>query len=293
MRVCVSTVCSADSFQYYIPLFIYSLKKAYPDYGIKIFLRGVLNEDVKEALKLIEGDYDIYENSFIDYPTRISTCNTLRHLLPANKFKGYEYLYITDIDFIFFRHRPTLGRYFQKIIEMNRQPYASFKGPRKHPRRFNHGWVGNFTRIADGTLMLKIPEWFDITYTQRKKYKSLLKKSNHDNYDHHKPCSYREYNEVMLYRIVRNSGMKAPTNRRKFVCGKEYKIIYRDIHLGDFKFGRGHSRYRMRKFTHYKNAKAFKRLQKDELWLQICEICERNKIVWANMKKLRWYVKKV
>lgn len=292
MRVVVSTVVSADYYAYYIPLFIYSLKRAYPDYGIKIFLRGKLNEDVQEALKLIEGDYDIYEDSFLTYPTRVSTCNTLRHLLPPKRFKDYDYLYITDIDFIFFPHDPTVGRYFQKRIQEGKQPYASFRGPLSRPRRpeINHnGWRGNFQRIADGTLMLKIPKWFDRIYVQRKKYKNLAKKSKHDNYDHYKPCSYREYNEVMLYRMVKNSGMKTPDKKNKFITGKPYNKLYRDIHLGDFKF----ERRKIRKYIHYKNVKAFKRLQKDPIWKKICEICERNKKIRQNMGRLRKYVKKV
>jgi len=293
MRVCVATVCSADSFQYFIPVFIYSLKKAYPDYGIKIFLRGWLNSDVKEALKLVEGDYDIYEGSFSNYPTHVSTCNTLRHLLPANRFKNFDLLYITDIDFIFFQHKPSLGRYFQKRIEETGEPYATFKGPGRTPHRFKNGWTGIFTRIADGTLMLKIPEWFEKTYTQRKKYKNLVMKDKTDGYDHHRPCTYREYNEVMLYRMIKNSGMKTPLHRRKFIGGKDYNVLYRNIHLGDFKYNRGNSRHRMKKFMHYKNAKAFKKLQKDEAWLKLCEICERNKMVRASMKRLRYYVKKI
>lgn len=293
MRVCISTCVSSDSYQYYIPLFIYSLKRAYPDYGIKIFLRGKLNPDVREALKFIDGEYDIYEDIFLSYPTHKSTCNTLRHLLPEKWFKGYDYLYITDIDFIFFHHDPTLGRYFQKRIQENKQPYATFKGPARIPRRFKHGWVGNFTRVADGTLMLKIPKWFEKTYIQRKKYRKLIKADKHDNYDHHRPCTYREYNEVMLYRIIINSGMKTPKRRRTFVSGKKYNVLYRDIHIGDFKYRRGNSNRRMRRFMHYKNAKDFKRLEKDPVWKKICEICERNKTIRKNMKRLRYYAKRV
>ena len=301
MKVCLTTVVSDDLFQYYIPLFVYTAKKAYPNYGVKIFLRGRLNKHVRKLLndmkklRMCNPHFQVYEDYFLKYPKRISICNTLRHLLPADKFEKYDYLYITDIDFLIFRHEPTLGRYFQKRIEKTKLPYASFRGPYTRPRRPQitpAGWKGKYSRIADGTLMLKIPQWFNKTRGARNVYNRIVKKGRNDEFDFHPAASYREYNEVMLYRICVMSGIKTPKKKNRFVNGERYDRNYRDIHLGDFKFRRGSNPKRMDSLITKENIKHFKDLEKDETWLKISKVCEQNKTIKSMLGKLRHYVRK-
>ena len=291
MKLCITTVCSNDHYSYYLPMFVYTAQRAYPEYHVKVFVRGYLNDVVKNTLKMVKGgNYTIVENVFKKYPDRTSVCNTLRHLIPQEHFEGFDYVYITDIDFLLFRHSPTLGEYFAHIIKKTGQPYASFRGPLGKPYRpyINAtGWKGNFTRIADGTLMLKTPEWFNMTNKARSLYAKLVRNSKHDTFDKIIPASYREYNEVMLYRICKLSKIKTPTKRRKFLDGSAYNDNYRDIHLGDMKFN--YTKRLKRKLTN-ENEKNFKALEKDTTWIALSEICSQCSVVKKSLHYLRKYV---
>lgn len=301
MKCCVATVCSEDKFQWYIPMFIYSWKKAYPKVKVKVFLRGKLEPEIRAILnkmrteKYCEGKWTVREDSFTDYPTRDSTCNTLRHLLPSKEFEGYELLYITDVDFITFRQTPSHFTYFNRIMKKTKMPYGGFRGPYTRPRRrkITKRWAGDFKRIADGTLMLKCPEWFQVTHEARKKYKKIGKKGCSDNYDNHKWASYREYNEVMLYRICKESHLPTPSKRYHFLNGEKYNYDYRDIHIGDFKnTKRKNSKGTMQRYLQGKNVRNFQKLEKDPHWREIVTVCIQNKHIRRMMKNVRLHTKK-
>jgi len=162
MNVCITTVVSADRYAFYIPTFVYTAKRAYPEYGVKIYIRGKLPKPVKKILVEMKSlavcpnnNWSVIEDQFLNFPHGISICNTLRHLIPSKNFEGYDYVYITDIDFLFFRHKITMGAYFARRMQEMKLPYASFRGPSNTPRRpgiNGNGWKGDFVRIADGTL---------------------------------------------------------------------------------------------------------------------------------------------
>ena len=89
-----------NTYQGFIPLFVYSINKAYPEVDIKIFIKGALNLKNKDRIKGMKCD--IYDNFFKEYENRESMSNSLRFLVPSSYFKDYRDIYITDIDFIFF-----------------------------------------------------------------------------------------------------------------------------------------------------------------------------------------------
>ena len=296
MKLCVATVVSADKFQYYIPTFIYSCKKAYPEYYIKIFVKGQLTDHCREILSemktMCNPNWKIYEDFAVEYPNRVSICNTLRHLLPEKKFKNFNYLYITDIDFIIFPHKKPLGKYFAGKLKSTKSPYASVRGPLNRPRRHHinrHGWKGKFTRIADGMLMLKIPEWWKATKKARTIYNKIVRAGKSDGKDKHLAANYREYNEVMLYRICKASGLRIPNRRKTFLDNTRIRLVYRDIHLGDFKFP-----HRERKYgcISAENFFRFEKLDRDKNWLKILEMIGENGHVNKMIKKVRRYVRK-
>lgn len=294
MKLCVASVCSADSFQYYIPTFIYTLKRAYPDYYVKVFLKGKLSPKCRKILKSLDNqDWSIIEGFRVSYPNRESICNTLRHLLPPDEFTEFTHLYITDVDFLIFNHpAKSLGMYFATKLNATKLPYASVKGPKNRPSRpeINKiGWRGPFTRIADGQLMLKIPEWWNKTAKARKIYNRIVKSGKHDAIDRHPSCSYREYNEVMLYRICKASNLKTPTKRKKFLDGTKIRLLYRDIHLGDFKF---HNRNYKYGWIAPENFLNFYNLEKEETWQKLLEAIGESGQTLRMIKKCRRYIRK-
>ena len=294
--VCISTICSADYFAYYIPTFLYSIALAYPECDTKIFVRGVLPKGVKDCLELLPEtykNYTIYENYRMNCPTRESTCNTLRHLISAKYYKGYKYVFVTDVDFVFVRQGLPFYEYFANRIKKTRQPYASFRGPMRMPPRpeINRDfWTGNYTRIADGNLMLKNPSWFERTRKARRYYLKKVMGGKHDKLDCHPSCSYREYNEVMLYRMCRMSGIKTPWKKDKFVDNRKFNFSYRQIHLGDFKFkDRFPVKRKMKKFLTKCNFEKFLELDESEDWQALCEKvyehCPRMKKILERTRK--------
>ena len=284
----ISTVVSPDKYAGFIPLFVYTASRV----GfVQLYLRGPMPPYVQEALKHVNSkNYNIVENAFKEYPNRVSVCNCLRYLVPEDDFSKFKYVYVTDVDFLMFPHKPTMERYYQKRMAESRGCFQTFRGTIRRPFRPRIGlWENKFTRLAGGTVMLK-HDWFKKTKAARNYYRHILKHGDHDDMDKIPSCSYREYDEVMLFRICLKSGLQTPTKRRVLVGGSRYNIEYRDIHLGDFDRKRiGKAKLR-RMFLHAKNKAAFKLLEKEPKWQKCCEVvCENNKYVCDLLGKLRKY----
>jgi len=277
--ICVTTMVTSDHYQYYIPLFLCSLRKYYPEVGCKIFVRGESK---------IKGQ-EIIENTFTDYPKGDYVTNALRFNVDPKHFKDYEYVYYTDIDFIFLPQKKPVFDYLINIMKDTKLPYAGHRGPIKARRREKHGiyiWDKNYSRLAAGVFMVA-HEWFKRTTDCRKHYLNEIKK---------KKVRYREYDEVMLYHFCKLSGFRTPIAKEgTFVNGKKFHIDYRHVHLGDFKFGKRYkNRARMKKkFLTDENVKKFTKLEKEDDWKEACEIAEKNKHLKGYMKNLRGYARKI
>jgi len=287
-------VCTNDSYSYYIPLFVYTVKRAYPDAGVVVFVKGVLKEAVRETLKLIlYNGWVVKDQCFKGYPNNPAITNSLRFLVDEKEFKGYDYIMIRDIDFLVFPHKVSHAEYFIRRMKKMRLPYYGVRGPYSHPRRrkINRvGWRRDFTRIAGGTVVIKNPDWFDKTSKMRKKYRHYLKSNMSDGLDSHKPATYREYDEVMLYRIINESGLKTPRRKNKDVLGKRSPKRYRDMHLGDFgKRKHGNKRLISRLAT--ENAKEFIKLESDPVWKEIKDRMRKNNKVREIIRRVRRHVK--
>lgn len=259
------TVCTADYYQYYIPIYIWSIKKTWPDVDILIYVRGEMNNDVKDALKLInqEGVY-VYENYKTNYPYLDGTTNALR--FTVNPVRCYRQIIITDIDFFFSVVSIDLFRWHNQQLElMKNECYVGHHGPYSRPHRpaICESWTRDFERIAGGFVVL-FPEWFIRTKKQVAWYDSLLLTG--------KWGHFRESDEVMLFRIVRDSGLpiapKVPFPR-----------VLRHIHFGDFKNGmevRYRSKKRMKSILDKSCAKNFSNSLNDKEFSKIIDIVKRD-----------------
>ena len=294
-KICFTSVCTNDSYSYYIPLFVYTIKRAYPNAGVKVFVKGRLKDVPRETLKLIpyEG-WTVKDQCFKDFPDKSSITNSLRFLIDKKEFKGYDYIMIRDIDFLMFPHKVSHADYFIRRMKRMRVPYYGIRGPYSHPRRYNInriGWRRDFTRIAGGTVVVKNPDWFDKTLRMRGKYRHYLKHNMSDGFDSHKPASYREYDEVMLYRIMKKSGLKIPRRKNKDILGKSAPKRYRDIHLGDFG-KRKHGYKRLVSRLASENAKEFIKLESDPVWKEIKDRMRKNGKIREIIRRVRRHVKR-
>lgn len=189
---------------------------------------------------------------------KYSHANSLRFLLSKDEFEGYNNVYFTDIDMLFFGM--DIEKYYSKVMGISKQPIACVGGAHKKPINNEiapNGWNGNVARVAGGYVMVKNPQWFDKTYRLRKYYLENLK---HD-------CTYKEYDEVMLARTCVKSGIEIPVKRRYFITGQKFNVEYRGIHLGDFRYLN-----RLKKLNDYvseNNLKRFAKLWKSEKFRRI------------------------
>jgi hypothetical protein len=221
-KKCIMTVVTENYYQYYIPIFIWSALNTWRDADIKIYLRGELNSDVKDALCIIGKSYP-EQNRFeviqwykTDYPYLPSTTNSLRF---TTEKLDYDEVLVTDIDFFFCKMPQDTFRWFMD----NRDNYyfSGTHGPWERPPRpkICPSWRGDFERVAGGFFMI-YPDWWEKTKTFREHNDQSLKKGLMGD--------YRENDEVMLFRMIRDAGLPVPKK-------VPFPRFLRHLHLGDFK----------------------------------------------------------
>lgn len=171
-----SLICTMASGWYkkFAPIFEYTAKKYNPGCDVKVFDK---------------------DDIFPGYPDR--NAGALRFLIPNKYFEGYDYIYITDIDFVFLPHDPPLFNYHIEVMRRTGLPYSAYRGPKSN--RGKRKWHGRNTRITGGIVCVS-QEWLAITERIRQR---MLKKIR-------KPFTSRCDDEIMLYRIMRCSGLKTP-----------------------------------------------------------------------------------
>lgn len=119
------------AYQRYIPYYIYSIGKIYPEIHTKIFVDRGIDDNVEHALSIIKKkgykNFEILianfdeENSFRDYKIKGGGRKTLyRWLFDFENFKEYDYLYYGDVDIIILPENISiLNLHKQKIKEFN------------------------------------------------------------------------------------------------------------------------------------------------------------------------------
>jgi len=282
MRVCITTITTSNYYQLYLPMFIYTLRKEYPEYAVKTFIKGKLSRATKSALKLMNLEYEKPITVFEKIKEKESTINCLRFLVPESHFKHFDYVIFVDIDLMLYRTDPDLLKWHQKRQRRMKTVYAGHHGPwrRKYrPEIAPRGWRGKFERVSGGFLMVT-PHWFAATRRARKMY---LKEAEAGRLG-----GFREFDEVMLGRIMKKSGLPMPP----FGFSRDL----RGIHLGDFKASMSHrygSKKKMKKYASKKNIRKFFEYEKDPVWKGIVKIAEKNsKEIKCIMGKARHYLQK-
>ncbi len=101
----------------FVPFFIFGAQQSYPEYFVKIFISGQMNDQQRKALSLVKGEnYIIVENFFDNEAKTIqagieiknSGKKVLRWLIPYRELKEFDYAYMGDVDFLLFKETPSL-----------------------------------------------------------------------------------------------------------------------------------------------------------------------------------------
>lgn len=115
--LCFSSFVFGD-YQKFIPYYIYSVYKAYPQAFVKVFLEDKLFEEIKNVLDFIKDNagfkFEIVElntsfSSYEKFKMRGSGAKTMiRWLLDSSFYPESEYIYIGDIDIMFLKEEYSL-----------------------------------------------------------------------------------------------------------------------------------------------------------------------------------------
>lgn len=284
MKTAITTLVSADKFQHWLPLYIYVIRKEYPEYFLKTFITGKLNDLTSRCLNYLRDSgvrFDEPIRVFENIELIESTANSLRFLIPQNYFKGMDYVIYTDADLLLFRNSPTLLQWHLKRLKRMKTSYAGHHGPWKRkyrPEISKEGWKGNFERVSAGFFMTT-QQWYTDTKKARKHFLKIAQKG--------KLGGYREYDEVMLGRIVKSSGLPMPPSG---FCKKQ-----RGIHAGDFaqaKKRRWKSRKKIKKRTVPQMVIKFQALEKDKIWKGLLKRLDENNYIMGIIERARKYLER-
>ncbi|WP_318502583.1 hypothetical protein [Bacillus sp. T3] len=109
---CMSVYVFGD-YTKYIPYYIYSILKSYPDYFVKIFCMDHLSEQENLCLDLIRKNlstnFEIKEKYF-PFPKfrKNKLGKPFRFLIPHEEFSEFENVYLGDVDYLIVKENPSI-----------------------------------------------------------------------------------------------------------------------------------------------------------------------------------------
>lgn len=142
MKMCMAVYVFGE-YTRYIPYYIYSVLKSYPDYYVKVYSNAPLSSNENKSLELIRNhissNFEVIEG-YLDYINLESSTKivggigkTFRFLLPYEEFKDFKYAYIGDVDFLIIRETPSLLEGHKEHCNTIGVPYSNAIRP--HSKR--------------------------------------------------------------------------------------------------------------------------------------------------------------
>ena len=202
-KLCITTYVFGDKYKNYIPLFIYSIKKNYPEYGVVVFCKGNLSNSIKKQLEKIQvlGDFKIVENKFDDVNHDVPRGASLRWLLWDEKFIEYDSIYIADIDIFYCKEDIGIYEQHKQHSKLINKPFSNIV------RRIEYKNIGIIKRF------LRDIKWCGVNfawnnYKQKKLEWKLTGLHFHD-------CLHYKENILPLH----NQLIKKIENRNEYIYG--------------------------------------------------------------------------
>lgn len=219
----VITTVVDQKFQHYIPLWVYCIFAAYPEYHVKVWLsdeptpmllKGIQPLWRMGALELVEGEFKRYEH----HPPRFAAW--LRYLLFTHNryhyWRQYDWVYITDADLMMVRQEPPLHVQHQRHMDTLGLPYSNML---RDPMRFADKHLTGLHFCSQEFIKLIMPKCTE--------YDGLFRVNGGGVLDG-KPIIY---DERLLYQIVRDAGMGMPPHLNDDDLEAENSANYRSAHF--------------------------------------------------------------
>lgn len=174
----------------YIPFYIYSILKSYPNYFVKIFVNKRLDPQEEKALELINRrlstNFEIKEDYFNQFDLERLNIpkegkKAIRFLIPKHEFVDFENVYFGDIDILIVRENPDLLQTHLEHCNKVNLPYSNLI--RKGEKRLT------------GLHFFKVDEYYE-------KMDSLINSYLKDEEKLIQTVSKYKWDEEFLYHIV-------------------------------------------------------------------------------------------
>jgi hypothetical protein len=207
----ISTIVGGDLYLNFAPIYIYSIKKAYPDYNIKIYSWDKLNKNIKEILKIINCEECIIEKDFVEFEKDIKVIKATRWLYEYEDIKNYDFIFTGDIDFFICYENINLLNHHLNFCNKYNLCYSN------RVRR-------NTFRLT-GLHFYKVNEYYSKCNDVIEEFRNKLKKRDYSIFRNEK-SELINYNgdEELLYLIAARSGLDFPKNIQE-------KRLHHGIHL--------------------------------------------------------------
>ena len=116
-KVCLVVWVYGRRYLGYIPLYLYSVHKSYPEYDVKVVLEAKLPSEIQILLERygLLNNVEIYDKDSSKIAKILKICNNemekrcIRWMIGEEFFsKNYDYVYFGDVDVFIVRENPTL-----------------------------------------------------------------------------------------------------------------------------------------------------------------------------------------
>jgi hypothetical protein len=194
--LCIFTLASGE-YQYFLPLFCYMAKKAYPEHTIKVAVVGM----PLIPLDIIRKYATVVSVPFQKWNDREATAS-LRFCL---EIQGFDYVLITDADIVFARETKPLVKQHMDSMAINETKCYD-----------NYCVAGDRRRVSGVHFVTK--EWWPATEKTRKAAAQALLDKDLE----------RHHDEFMLRNIIWDSNLPDPSVL-------PHLWVYHGIHLGDMR----------------------------------------------------------
>ena len=203
MSVCFAVVVDSG-YQRYVPYFTFFCFRAYPDCGVRVCLIDEIESSYKKVFKWVArfGNVEYLKNEF-DFLKLRNNIKIVRWILPESFFRGFDNVYIGDVDILISKEFPTLEMQHLENCERNQLPYSNAVRATEEKR-------------LTGLHFIKKREYFSVMNPIIEKYADLLVKNK----------LFKIRNETVLYNMIVESGLGLP---------KIYFRPHHGLHLGKWR----------------------------------------------------------
>ena len=248
-KFCFTAFVSGIGYQRYIPLFLYSIAKAYPEHDSIIYCQEALDPKVSAQLDLIKPIYnfEIIEHYLSDVQVKGQRLKALRWIMIDDRLEAYDYVYNVDIDIFYIKENPSLLDQHISHSELIGIPVSNVYRPefvidnynfKSFLKRIYHNGIMDGLKSlthtkttsikASGLHFFKTKEYFDAIRPYISKYREIIENPR-SSFIHHKEGFH---NESILADLMNDSGLGSNI---PYITDADLALDYREYNQTSFR----------------------------------------------------------